>query len=279
MKTTKQHILLPTDFSDNAWNALIYVLKLYENDLCEFYFLHSISMFIPATTLNSGKLADTVAQSAKEELLELKKLAEDSNANANHNFHIILSKDALSNAIEHQVKKLNIDLVVMGTKGVTGAKHLFLGSNTVNVIKKMRLCPVLLIPEVYDFVVPKQIAFPTDFNRVYNLIEIKALTNMAFIYNSKIRVLHIENEKTLSKVQEKNMESLLSSLSDYETSLHWMPRYANLTKEINDFIEELNIDVLAMVNYKHSIVESLVNEPVIKKLGHHIKIPFLVIPS
>jgi hypothetical protein len=28
----QKKILLPTDFSDNAWNAIIYALKLYANE-------------------------------------------------------------------------------------------------------------------------------------------------------------------------------------------------------------------------------------------------------
>ena len=50
-------------------------------------------------------------------------------------------------------------------------------------------------------------------------------------------------------------------------------------EEINDFIEELGIDILAMVKYKHSFIEAIIKEPVIKKLGFQSKIPFLVIPE
>ena len=62
-------------------------------------------------------------------------------------------------------------------------------------------------------------------------------------------------------------------------SFHWMPDYAKKVNEINDFIEELKIDMLVMVNYKHSFIENIINEPVIKKIGFHPIIPFLVIPD
>ncbi|HIC31620.1 MAG TPA: universal stress protein, partial [Flavobacteriaceae bacterium] len=48
---------------------------------------------------------------------------------------------------------------------------------------------------------------------------------------------------------------------------------------INTFISDLEIDLLVMVNYKHSILEKLLNEPVIKKIGFNPLIPFLVIPN
>ncbi|WP_372756465.1 universal stress protein [Mariniflexile sp.] len=279
MKTRKLNILIPTDFSDNAWNAVVYILKFYEEYVCTFYFLHSVKMAAPKTTLNSGKLTEVLSNTAKEELKDLKSLAETSNANDNHSFETVLSNDTLNSAIEFCVKKYNIDLVVMGTKGATGAKEVLFGSNTVNAIKKMRVCPVIIIPEEFDFVTPKQIAFPTNFNRAYNKIELNTLKSLALVHDSKIRVVHIEKSKELSAVQQNNVQNLKNALEEFEVSFHWMPHYTNLTEEINDFIEELKIDVLAMVNYKHSFIEDLMHEPVITKIGHRLKIPFLVIPD
>ena len=37
--------------------------------------------------------------------------------------------------------------------------------------------------------------------------------------------------------------------------------------------------MLVMVNYKHSFIESILNEPVVKKIGFQPMVPFLVIPS
>ncbi len=35
-----QHILIPTDFSKNAWNATIYALIFFEGQKINFHFLH-----------------------------------------------------------------------------------------------------------------------------------------------------------------------------------------------------------------------------------------------
>jgi nucleotide-binding universal stress UspA family protein len=279
MKTNNINILLPTDFSDNSWNAVVYILKLYEDQQCTFYFLHSTKIAVSKMVIITGKLSEAINAAAKKELLELKELAEVSNANQNHRFEVVLSSEGLIEAIQSTVRKHTIDLVVMGTKGATGAKEILFGSNTVKVIKKMRISPILVVPDAYDFVLPKQIAFPTDFNRIYNHIEIKPLKSLAMLYNSIIRIVHIEKEKLLSNFQQDNMEALKNFLNDLECSFHWMPNYTHLTDEINVFIEELKIDMLVMVNYKHSFIENLINEPVIKKIGFSPIIPFLVIPD
>lgn len=275
----RRKILLPTDFSDNSWSAVVYALKLFKNEFCTFYFINSTTIKVSTLSNLSNKLIKAMEDDAMRELLELKELAEACEVGANHNFQIILSSEDLKTAIKKSVNKLNIDMVIMGTKGATGAKEFFFGSNTIRIIKNLKLCPVLIIPEEYDFVTPTQIAFPTDYNRYYSNKELKPLRELANLYDSKIRIMHINTEEELNDTQEYNLEALKSYLNNYEYTLHWMPDYANKTTEINDFVEELKIDMLAMVNYKHSFIEKIINEPVIKKIGFQPNVPFLVIPE
>lgn len=277
----KRKILLPTDFSDNAWNTTVYALKLYANEECLFFFLNSV--VIKESTLSnfSNKVLKTMQEGAMKELLDLKTLAETSDANPNHEFQIILSSEDLKNAIKMVVKEWDIDLIIMGTKGASGAKEFFFGSNTMNIVKSLNLCPILIIPENYDFLLPTQIAFPTDYNRFYGMKELKPLLELADLYNCKIRIVHInmdENEE-LNDIQDYNLMMLQSYFHKHDYSLHWMPNYAKKTTEINDFIEELGIDILAMVKYKHSFIEKITKEPIIKKIGYHPNVPFLVIPE
>lgn len=275
----KTHILLPTDFSDNSWIASIYALHLYQDQFCTFYFLHSTKMKASAMSNFSNKLFRIMTINARKELLKLKELAESTNANSNHDFEVILSTDELTDAIEFAVKKHKINMVVMGTKGSTAAKELFFGSNTVKVIQRMRLCPVLIVPTDIDFIVPKQIAFPTDFSRYYGNKELDPLKNISALYNSKIRIVHINVETHFDEVQEYNLKMLKEYLKNCEHSFHWIPDYSKRVVEIKDFIDAYGINMLVMVNYKHSFIESIVNEPVIKKIGFGPTVPFLVIPD
>jgi len=279
MKTARVNILLPTDFSDNAWSAAVYAFKLYADKECTFYFLHS-NLNRTKTVSNITKaLLSTIDEKAIKELRELKEMAEVSNANANHEFEIVLSPEKLLKAIEVEVEKHKIDLVIMGTRGSTGTKEFFYGSNTVQIINKMRLCPVLVVPDEYDFIEPKQIAFPTDFNRFYDEKQLEYLKHFADLFNSKIRIVHIKTEKQMDEIQEYNYAMLKTHLEDYNFSFHWMPDYTKKVEEIHIFIEDLKINILVMINYRHSLIESIVKEPVIKKIGFRPVIPFLVIPD
>ncbi|WP_111684004.1 universal stress protein [Winogradskyella tangerina] len=274
----KKSILLPTDFSDNAWCAAVYAFKLYAKEECAFYFLHSTKMKASTMSNISNRLLTTMIDNAKKDLLELKQMAEEAHINEKHEFHVILSVDSLDDAIKSAITKHNIDLIVMGSKGATGASEIFMGSNTVRMIKRIKDCPILLVPDEFDFEQPKLIAFPTDFNRFYGE-ELIPLKELAELHNSKIKVLHITEEIHLSHIQDYNLAMLKAYLEDNPHSFHWMTDYTKKAKIIADFIDKLNIDMLVMINYKHSFIESIINEPIIKKIGFHAPVPFFVIPA
>ena len=274
-----KRILLPSDFSDNAWSAAVYALKLYAKHECTFYFLNSYETEFSTMSNMSNRLLKILKDDAMKELLELKRMARIANANENHSFEIILSSENLVDAINRTIKTHNINMVVMGTKGASKVKEIFFGSNTVKVVKKIRNSPILIVPDEFNFVEPTQIGFPTDYHRLFGDKVLNPLKKISALFNSKIRILHIEEENELSDKQKLNIERLDENLSNFEHTFHWMPDYNKMTTVIQDFIEELDIDILAMVSNRHSFIEKIINEPVVKKIGFHPKIPFLVIPE
>lgn len=272
-------ILLPTDFSENAWSAIMYALKLYAHKHCTFYLLNSTKLTSSRISSFSNKLLATIRDNARRDLLDLKTKLEEAHANVNHEFEVILNIGDLDDAVETAVERYEIDLVIMGTKGATGAKEIFFGSNTTKIIKKIKSCPLLMIPDKYEFRIPEQIAFPTDFNRNCDAKELHYLKRLADLYDSKIRIVHINENEKLTEIQENNSTVLKQYLINYEHSFHWIPNYNSKAEVITNFVDELDIDILAMVNYSHSFMERITREPVIKKIGFHPTIPFLVIPE
>ena len=280
MISKKLNILIPTDFSENAANALNYALKLYANQECTFYILHSTYVDEALTRAFGAAYTDDkqnkVVESTLMTLIEQTKLA---NANAKHDFIPLRSEKELKTAVKKAVKKNAIDMVVMGTKGTTGAVEYVMGSNTIKVIRKIGDCPVLILPNGLAYVQPKQIAFPTDFNRNYEVKELQALKDLADLDNSKIRIVHVKVNNDLSEKQETNMNILKNYLEDYGHSFDWLPDTNTKSKAIAAFIEDQKIDMIAMVNYKHGMLEYILKEPIIKKLAFHPTIPILVIPK
>ncbi|MFD2550987.1 universal stress protein [Bizionia sediminis] len=273
-----KNILLPTDFSNNAWTAALYAFQLFKQEACTFYFLHSTMLKASTGTSFSSKLSRVMTENAQEDLTELKLKAEAENANPKHSFEIILCTYDLQDAIESVCNRQNVDMVVMGTKGITGALDIVFGTNTIDTIKNLKSCPLLAIPDDFEYEVPTQIAFPTGFIRTYGKT-LEPLIALANLHGAHIHVVHINTEDELSEDQQHNLAQLKIALEHHPHTLHWLPDYDKKERGITEFIKASETNILAMINYKQTFIEILLNEPVIKKIGAQLKIPFMVIPG
>lgn len=274
----KPHILLPTDFSENAWSAALYAIKLYANTPCTFYFSHAWT-FVNTGSRNyiAPSYIDTLKNTSKEQLTAVVERAKTISTNKDHKFESIFSEAYLTESILSAINTYAIDLVVMGTKGATGAKEFLFGSNSVTVIKRVKLCPILLVPQNYEFKRPAQIAFANGFKRSFGE-ELEVIYKLSQLHNATIEVVHIADEANLTELQNNNVTALKKHLKNHAHNFNFIPEKGTKEQLISSFIEHHDIQILAMINYEHSFLEDLLNEPVIKKLGYHSIIPFMVIP-
>lgn len=275
-----KNILVPTDFSNNAYNALFHATQLMQGRVCTFYILNVYNGFTP---LRGKQIPNKdVAQQWKDESFEgLQNVSHRiklDKADMKHVFKTISKKGHLPDEISKIVNENKIDLVVMGNSGRSEIDAIFMGSNALDTIDKVKQCPVMTIPKEIDFEPPKNIAFVTDYRWPYDAGLLQPLRFMAKRYKSKIWVMHINEEEVLDKYQTMNRSILMDYLLPFDHTFNWMPLFKSKATSINIFLEELEIDLLAMVNYEHSFLERMTREPVIKRVGFNNRIPFLVIP-
>src|SRR5690606_2377500 len=109
--------------------------------------------------------------------------------NPNHNFTSIVSFNLLIPEMKELVKENNIDLIVMGTQGATGAKEIFIGTNTMYAIKKMKI-PVLAVPSKFTYVKPKELLFPTDYKMSRNNRYIQLILEICKTHISRLHILN-----------------------------------------------------------------------------------------
>ena len=275
-------ILLPTDFSDNSWNAIKYALQLFKKQKCKFYILNTYipivyNMEYMISDSNIYELDKVLKNDSTKSLEELKLQITEEFKNSNHSIELISSFNNLIPEIREVIDREEIDFVIMGTKGATGAKEVLFGSNTVHVLKNAK-CPLLAIPENYVFDPIKEILFPTDYKIDYKSKQIKTITSITDIFKSKLNVLNVSYGYELSEDQEKNKSKLESYIETTDHIFHSVPD-KDLQEAIDDFQRENHIDILIMVNNKHSFFENIFFKSVVKQLGFHLNIPFLVIPT
>lgn len=278
-----KNILIPTDFSKNAWNAVTYAIALYADEECNFYLLNTYTPSISNSRFMATMAfdeAEIVQNCSKEGLANLLRKIDLEYHNPKHKFITMSSFSLLVDEVKEIVEDHAIDMVILGTKGASGLEEVFMGSNAVRIIKAVKTCPVLAIPAYFDFEKPTEIAFATDFNRFYTPSELEPIINLVHSFDSVLRIVHVQYEiKALTEIQQFNLTMLRKYLAGVEHYIHTITELNSVSKTLEVFVEELDVHLLAMLNYQHSYMERMTREPIIEKMSFHSQTPLLVIPE
>ena len=276
-----KNILIPTDFSENAWNALLYGISFFKKTHCTFHIVHvnSINTNTSGETamfLSPEVLEESLLVESNEKLQKLMSKIEHLPLNVKHEFKSLALYGFLTDHIKSQVKEKNIDLIIMGTKGSTGLKSVSIGSNTGDVITKVP-CTVLAVPEHAVYSRIKEIGFPSDFQLKYDHKILETLKDILLLKKSALRLLYVslKNEK-LSPIQENNKRVLIEHFKDIECSFHVVTG-KKIDDSIQCFTESRNLDMLVMVAKNLNFLERILFRPTVEKISYHTKVPFLVI--
>lgn len=274
-------IVLPTDFSDNAYNAIRYAVQLFRDMESEFYLLHTYMPPVYQTSylLQSPAqfgLSDEIRGIALERCEALKKKLESEFKNPKHRFFTKVALNIPVDQIRETQKNENADLVIMGTQGATGAKEILLGTNTMQVIRNVT-CPVIAVPSDFKYRSPKYILFPTDYEIDYEKGQLQQILDIAVKHGSSIDIIHVSSDYELSEDKRQNKQKLEGILAANHPIFNDLPDQG-VVEAINEFKSKKEMNLLVMIRNKHTFFERLFIEPVIKKIGFHIDIPFMVVP-
>lgn len=275
-------ILIPTDFSDIALNAIKYALELFKYDKSKFYIMHAYQdeIYADETVLNRNKLETVTKQvhnASNKKLENILKQIKEISPNPRHEYFSLPSNNVLVDEADRIVDIENIDIIVMGTRGETNDRRVAFGSNTLQVLKYV-LCPVLAIPENYKYTQPKHIMFPTNYMIPYKRRELKLLCDMASPFRAVIDMVYISKFDKLSMRQEDNREFVKNELCKNQINFITI-KHKDIIETILNYIETEGIDMLVMVNTRHSFLEDILFQNTISKLSLQLEIPFLALQN
>ncbi len=279
-----KNILLPTDFSKNAWNALFTAVKLYRNFECRFYLFHTYqpkdsNLRGFKSSVRAGSVYEAMEEAANAELTKTVQYLEENHNNPNHLFETLCCQGDLTEGIRKMVSQYDIETIVMGTKGASGAKGIFIGSNTVKVIKSIKNCVLIAVPLEFDFKSLCTTVLPTEYTHFFPKHVLLPLLELVESEQCEIKVFHVAQEFKLSEHQEANKSILKKRLERFNYSFYKVNITTSVAHAIREFSEEQKADLIVLTNYSHTFLEKMTQEPVVTKVAFKTNIPLMVLPD
>ncbi len=194
------NILVPTDFSRNAAEALRFAVPLARQLGGKITLLHAIDLEVISGMLSAIRIINAMNKSANEDAAHrLDKLARTTVPPE------LLEKKVVRFAPPHvgipeTARELKMDLIVISTQGCTGLQHVLLGSTAARVVRHAS-CPVLTVRPVAGARVPgpkaaglgpiiKRILVPVVFSEECDS-SIRFATTLARMMQARLTLLHV----------------------------------------------------------------------------------------
>jgi nucleotide-binding universal stress UspA family protein len=262
-------ILVPTDFSGNANNALKYAVRLANHFGATITLLHTFKVY--STTgmfISVERYMEEDAQASMEKVIRSVRPQLEGAAVIEQK---LIRGDAIP-MISSVADSGGYDLIIMGTQGASGLKEIFIGSVT-NGVAKTAITPVLAVPTDFGYRDVKSVVFAVDDGRISSKTVVSALLDLAKGFDAKVMVYH----KDLGDDDPGIDPSIHMFLEPIEYSLHYELNVDEINKSIGEFVEDKEGDLLCMIRRERGFLERIFHVSATSKEAFDSKVPLLIL--
>ena len=267
-------ILLPTDFSSNAISAADYAFKMFSASEWEFVLLNCYDLPHLGSNTMLVSLNDILKKDSEEGMQkEVDRLK--TGLGKDKSIRGICRQGAVFDAVKKLEPTIKPEFVVMGIKGASPAEEVLIGSNTTAVISAFST-PVLAIPDNYEFGPPKNIVFATDLTSEAEVSQLGRLAAFAKDWDSTVTLLNVQKKgHRLDALEEYHVNRLDKIFEGVDKKYHFIED-SDVIKGITKYIDENEVDLIAMVNRQLRYLSRLFSRSMSKAIAKHSSIPILV---
>ncbi len=271
-----KRILVPVDFSKEAECAARVAASIAKKTGSDIFLLHMLEL--PVNTIDPAELTSIRTE---PQIIYFMKLAHEKFEKfiklpffkgikivESVQFHHAFS------GIINESKKNKIDLIVMGSQGVSGLQEMFIGSNTEKVVRNSDI-PVLVIKKGKDKFDAKNIVFASDFKKEGKRVFPKLL-EFAQLFDAKIHFLYINTIHNFSTTKEieKKMDKFIK---DFDIKNYTKTIYNDISieKGILSYSRKIKADLIALNTHGRSGLSQLFNGSIGQELTNHALRPVI----
>lgn len=274
----RKTILLPTDFSDNAWTAAQYAAHMAQKFSWDIHIIHVVNAYnsVLAGRQFSDSIEATSTDKAREQLEDIhQKLKLEF---PDLHIHTALVNGRFSELILNLIRQNNYNLVVMGTKGAGAIKGSMIGSNTFEIIQKSPI-GVIAVPEDYTNFKLHTIGMLTNFKEN----EVLLLNSFINRVNTPLALVLLHAKEARKNTNSADIEFIRSKYAkitqleevDYmeDDIVNRLDYNSPIPKCIERMVERKAIDLLLVSYNRKSFFRQLFSRSLTKSLAHNIKVP------
>ena len=266
--------LVPLDFSDTSLNAAKYAVALSKDISDSEVILYHVYSHISFATLTSREEGSR-QKVTEAELNEIKsKISE-----GNNNISIIAEEGSFVESLCDYAMGNSIDMVIMGITGSSRITQVFMGTNTLNVIRHIDI-PVMIIPAQGKYTGLKKVVFTSDFKDVARTTPFASLKKILDIFQPELDILNVDSEHYVELTPEYKIErdAMEDKLGMYNPNFSFLRSY-DFLEGISSFVETKEMDAIITVPKKHGFLSQLFKTSHTKKLAYHSSVPIIAVPA
>lgn len=267
-------ILVPTDFSGQADYALHVASRLAKRHRYEIYLLHMLELPI-------NEIDALSSHSDLPEAMFYMKLARK-------RFDEVLEKPFLKNLKVHEIvkfhqafdgiidtcKEYKIDLIIMGSHGVSGFKEMFIGSNTEKVVRTSDI-PVLVIKNYHKTFKVNNFIYASDFTEE-NKEPFKKAMKFAKLVDATMHLLMINtpNKFLTTDEADSRMQNFMKGVRFKNYTINIYNDYT-IEKGILNFAHHIDAGLIGMSTHGRKGIAHFFNGSISEDLVNHAKRPVI----
>ncbi|MEO6290248.1 MAG: universal stress protein [Ginsengibacter sp.] len=267
-------IIVPTDFSPAALNAVNYAAYMAKAIDAELLLFHAFNPFIVYTEVPPLIDPNILKKNAESSIGQLKKQFEHKYGNR-LNIRAAVKMGPFINELESVCEDIQPYAVVMGSQGSSASDYRFFGSNSVQAMQQLKW-PVITVPRGAQFSKVKKIGLSFDFENETDRDHLKGIKKMVHDFNAELHVLNISKKHQHTPHTIFELGLLMEMLAPLNHEYHFIVN-ENIDEGIIDFAEKNNIDLLVVMPKRHNLLDKLIHRSHTKQLVLHSHVPVMAL--
>jgi nucleotide-binding universal stress UspA family protein len=277
--------LVPVDFSDVSFNTAEFAAALSRQTRVEHivllnaYYVSSFETMLPnpdMVLLRQQDIEDEVAQRTNK----LNALKDDLEKKTRDGVKISirLSRSHLLRGVVEAVSAMNVDLVVLGSRGNTSNTDTEIGSHVVAIAKACPV-PVVVVPPAYKFEDIARVVVACDFKNVNDTASVEGLKQLLDRTGSELLAVNVGRDAELEGAEAEALAKqtqLYGMLEDHHPKYYYI-KSADVMSGILQFATNKEARLVIALPRKYSFFQSLMHNSISQKLAENALVPVLLL--